>query len=233
MRKVFLMILVILFSAGLVSAEHQMLELDLRNKVRLGTGLKPDSLTMVNAERCAMDFIQSAAMYPVCVDTQMVILSANQELYALPDDCYEPIAVWIYSTGEALDWIYIRQKQKLPSESSISNEILRNVFYIQDDSVKYIGFDPIPAVDDTVQLYYEANVTELAYQDSGSQRVRVRECYHPALVAATKSYLWERYNPNESNRYLDKAVYLINVAERKLGTPPIDIMLAPKTETRP
>lgn len=234
MKKVVVVVLAILFSAGLVYAEDQMAELDLRNKVRLGTGLKPDSLTMVIAERCAMDFIQSAALYPVCVDTQMIILAANQEIYAMPSDCYEPITAWIYSTGRVLDWIMVQDKQRIPSETSISAEILSRMFYFQDDSVKYIGFDPIPTVVDTVQLLYEASATEIVFQDSGAQRIRIRECYHPALVAATKAYLWERWGrEDKANRYLDKAVYLINVAERKLSTPPIDVILSPKTHTRP
>lgn len=235
MKKVLLFVLALILLAGfVVQAEHQMAELDLRNKVRLGTGLKPDSLTMVIAERCAMDFIQSAAIYPVCVDTQMIILAANQEIYALPADCYEPITAWIFSTGRVLDWISVQDKGRLPTESSLSPELIHRMFYFQDDSVKYIGFDRIPAIVDTVQLFYEATATEIVFQDSGAQRIRIREIYHPALVAATKHFLYERYGrEDQANRFLSKTIYFINVAERKLGTPPVDVLLAPKTHTRP
>jgi len=112
---------------------------------------------------------------------------------------------------------------------------LEKVFYEQDNNVKFIGFDPVPSATDSVQLIYEPSCNEISFgADSNTQKVNIREVYHPALVAATKAYLWERYDrADQANRYLEKATWLINIAERKLGTPPIDVWLQPKGETRP
>jgi len=234
-KKVVTIVLAILISATVVYAEHQMTKWDLIAKARHGTGLKPDDSTATVAVRSAMDFIQTAAIYPICVDTVRIDLSASTELYALPTDCFRPLTVYMSPAGLALDWTTSGNKQRLPDESSISSEVLKRVWYEQGSNHKWVGFDPVPTAADSVQLIYEANVPEISFgSDSNTQRVYVREAYHPALLAATKAYIWERYNrEDKANRLLDKAVFLINVAERKLNTPPIDVLLAPKTHTRP
>lgn len=233
MKKFILFVLFcLLLLTGVVQAEHQMTKWDLIAKARHGTGLEPDDSTATIAVRSAMDFIQSAALYPVCIDTHRVDLAANTELYALPADCYEPIVAYISPTGRVLDWTTVQNKQRIPSATS---EAPDRVFYVQDDSVKLLGFDPVPTSTDSVQLVYEVSATEIVFgSGANAQRVRVREVYHPALVAAVKAYLWESYGrENKANRYLDKATWLINVAERKLGTPPVDLMVLPKAYPRP
>lgn len=213
-------------------ADHQMTKANLVLKVRLGTGLEPSDSIVTNAIHCAMDFIQSAAIYPVCVDTIRIDLAASQELYPLPADCYRPLAIYIDPTGRALDWQNFWDKQKVPDATSISSERMDKVWSFQDDSVKFVGFDPVPSATDSAMLIYEASATKVLF--GSSARIRIRECYHPALVAATKSYLYERYERyDKSEFFLKKAETFINAAERKLSVPPIDLLMSPRTYTRP
>lgn len=234
-KKILLFVVVLSLLAGITQAEDTMTKADLIRKARLGTGLEPSDSIATNAVQCAMDFIQTAAIYPVCVDTIRIDLAASQELYALPADCYRPLAVYIDPTGRALDWNSFWDKQKVPDATTISTERMDKVWSFQDDSVKFVGFDPVPSAVDSAILIYEANVTEIIFGSGGSaQRVRVRECYHPALVAAVKSFLFERYERyDKSEFYLKKAETFINAAERKLSVPPVDLLMSPRTYTRP
>lgn len=235
MKKIFLFLVVLSLVAGIAQAEDSMTKGSLVRKARLGTGLEPSDSIATNAIHCAMDFIQSAAIYPVCVDTIRIDLASGTELYSLPSDCYRPLAIYIDPTGRALDWNSFWDKQKVPDATTITDERMDKVWSFQDDSVKLVGFDPVPTATDSAMLIYEANVTEIVFGvAANSQRIRIRECYHPALVAATKSFLYERYERyDKSEFFLKKAETFINAAERKLSVPPIDLLMSPRTYTRP
>lgn len=238
MRKFFLFLVVVslvALVAGIAWAEDSMTKLDLVVKVMKGTGLTPGDSIMTVAIRCGMDVIQSAALYPVCIDTIRIDLASGQEWYPLPSDCYRPLAVYIDPTGRALDWVNYYQKQKVPDAMTISDERMDKISSFQDDSVKLIGFDPVPTATDSAMLIYEANATEIAFGvAANAQRIRIRECYHPALVSATKYFLYQAFSRwDVAAVHMKEIETFINMAERKLSVPPIDLLMSPRSHTRP
>lgn len=232
MKKIFCVLLVLCF-ASIAFAEQGLNKGQLERKLRFWTRTSTiDDSIMTEAINDGIQYV--ATMADAVIDTEKLALTTDTEIYTLPTNCSKLLMVCRYE-GQCLEKVEPWDKGKIPGGESEEIDGLHTYWYVADDLIKIIGFQPMPEATDSAFLVFAAVPKTISYgPDSSVQKIDVREIYHPAVISACLISLWERLERfDKAERYEVKTVTRINYANQYLGLPPVDILMVPQKRTRP